>query len=336
MDDTDLCTAKKKFSIGSSCMIASFPPQMHPPPRTTSSSRNVQGIGSEFGGLLTFHRAEFHSVLLQRLSSRCKTFNSKRLHHYVQPPHVGAPIQPLFQDGSTATCDLVIGADGIKSMIRRKMLNEQAQQLEQRGQVNEEADLRGRVEPRLVHRTLIPADKLRQIAPQNRALSVPAQVGIGFQSCDLRLQHIMANPISHGRYINFVAFEADYSREGSLYTDPWISTVDLRALSRSFSNWELDVQQIASAHAMTPFQGAGAGQAIEATFILSSLLSLPLTTLRTLPQVLSIYSRVRVSFANKIAERSRMKGLDFALNGYHDTGNGAGMTELGERIRKIF
>lgn len=63
---------------------------------------------------------------------------------------------------------------------------------------------------------------------------------------DLRLQHIMANPISHGRYINFVAFEVDYSREGSLYTDPWISTVDLRVLSRSFSNWELDVQQIAS------------------------------------------------------------------------------------------
>lgn len=62
----------------------------------------------------------------------------------------------------------------------------------------------------------------------------------------LHLQHIMAYPISHGRYINFVAFEADYSREGSLYTDPWISTVDSRALSRSFSNWELDVQQIAS------------------------------------------------------------------------------------------
>lgn len=61
------------------------------------------------------------------------------------------------------------------------MLNEQAQQLEQRGQLNEAADLRDRVEPRfsgvLVHRTLIPADKLRQIAPQNRALSVPTQVG---------------------------------------------------------------------------------------------------------------------------------------------------------------
>lgn len=28
--------------------------------------------------------------------------------------------------------------------------------------------------------------------------------------------------------------------------------------------------------------------------------------------------------------------MDFALNGYHNTGNEAGLTELGERIRKNF
>ena len=107
---------------------------------------------------------------------------------------------------------------------------------------------------------------------------------------------------------------------------------------------------------MTPFTGAGAGQAIEVAFsppeficgpfmnlsdtqdawILSALLSHPRTTLRNVAQVLQIYSRVRLPLASQVAERSRRNGTHFSL---HEPGSeitAAGLPELGQRIYQNF
>ncbi len=48
------------------------------------------------GGMMGFHRAEFHEALLDSLSSNCRTLSSKRLESYVQRP--GEPITLDFQD----------------------------------------------------------------------------------------------------------------------------------------------------------------------------------------------------------------------------------------------
>jgi 2-polyprenyl-6-methoxyphenol hydroxylase-like FAD-dependent oxidoreductase len=58
---------------------------------------------------MSFHRAEFHGALLNRLPSSCGAFSSKRLESYTQQP--GGAIMLRFQDGSTATCDILLGAD---------------------------------------------------------------------------------------------------------------------------------------------------------------------------------------------------------------------------------
>ena len=125
-----------------------------------------------------FHRAEFHEVLLNRLSSRCHTLPSKRLESYVQRP--GAPITLHFQDGSTATCDILIGADGLKSAVRKTMFQEAAMWAESQHRKSDAAKLRNLHEPRfsgfIAYRALIPAARLSSLSPQHRALSSGVKV----------------------------------------------------------------------------------------------------------------------------------------------------------------
>ena len=60
---------------------------------------------------------------------------------------------------------------------------------------------------------------------------------------------------------------------------------------------------------MTPFQGSGAGQAIEDAYILAALLAHPSTTLSTLPTALKVYESIRLPFANRVQKASRNNGL---------------------------
>ncbi|KAF8468094.1 salicylate hydroxylase [Russula ochroleuca] len=287
------------------------------------------------GKLMTLHRAEFHEVLLNRLSSRCRTSPSKRLESYVQQP--GAPIMLHFQDGSTATCDILIGADGLKSAVRKTMFQDAATLAESQHQNADAAELRNLIKPRFsgffCYRTLIPAARLSSISPQHRAISSPVQY-LGEN------RHVVAYPISRGRFVNFVAFEFHPHEEGTHYDGPWVADEDPSYVQGLFKGWEKEVGEIVqclsdlkitrwvvnvmptlpyyafgnvailgdAAHAMTPFQGAGAGQAIEDAAILAALLSNELATETTVPQVLEIYSRVRQPLATEVARRSRLNG----------------------------
>ncbi|KAH9989922.1 FAD/NAD-P-binding domain-containing protein [Russula compacta] len=295
------------------------------------------------GGLMAVHRAEFHQVLLNRLPPRCRTFTSKRLESYAQRP--GAPIQLRFQDGSTATCDILVGADGLKSAVRRTMYHEAAIRAESQHRNADALELRSLCELRfsgvLAYRTLIPAAKLSSISPHHRVFSSP-------------VQHIMAYPISRGRFINFVGFEIRPHEEGTHFKGPWVADVDPSYVSSLFRGWEKEVGELVqclgglkicrwavnvlpplpffsfgnvailgdAAHAMTPFQGAGAGQAIEDASVLASLLSHELATRATAPHVLGIYSRIRQPLATEVARRSRLNGEYLALRGLASGGGG--------------
>ena len=62
------------------------------------------------------------------------------------------------------------------------------------------------------------------------------------------------------------------------------------------------------AHAMAPFQGSGAGQAIEDAYILGSLLGHPKVTLETVSDALKIYEAIRLPHANEVQRRSAQAG----------------------------
>jgi salicylate hydroxylase len=132
----------------------------------------------KLGVLLPFHRPDFQRVLLENMPSSCGLHCSKRLRTYTQ--HPTGTIELLFEDNTRADCDLLIGADGIRSAVRKAMLQEKTQQAKSRGNVNEAKEFLASVDPiwsgTVSYRTVVPAEKLRAYAPDHRVLSSANQV----------------------------------------------------------------------------------------------------------------------------------------------------------------
>jgi salicylate hydroxylase len=167
-----------------------------------------------------------------------------------------------FADGQTAEADVVIGADGIHSLVR--------------------AALTEPVPPTYsglcAFRALVPAEHAPEFARR------PAQtlwLGPG--------HHLVHYPISAGRYVNLVAF----APAGDYTTESWTATGTVRELLAEFAGWDdrltallraaqtpgrwalLDRAPLTrwtsgtttllgdAAHPMFPFFGQGAAQALE-------------------------------------------------------------------------
>ena len=151
---------------------------------------------------MSFHRAEFHGALLSRLPSSCSAFSSKRLESYTRQP--GDAIVLYFQDGSNATCDILLGADGVKSAVRKTMLHEAASLAESQYRSAEAAELRNLSEPRasgfFCYRALIPAERLSSVSSQHRALSAGVQVSYSlirkFDTVSYHMQYLGKNIVS--------------------------------------------------------------------------------------------------------------------------------------------
>lgn len=75
--------------------------------------------GRNVGGIWGIHRAELQEVLLRRLNKDMHLNLSSRV---VACEEQGNIASIKFEDGTTANFDLVIGADGLKSVIRRDLL----------------------------------------------------------------------------------------------------------------------------------------------------------------------------------------------------------------------
>jgi salicylate hydroxylase len=127
---------------------------------------------------MTFHRADFQKVLLARLPTSYRIHCSKRLRSYNQ--RQGGPISLLFEDGTGTKCDVLLGADGLKSAVRRSLLGEKALWAQGEGRWSEAADLTSVIEPcwsgTNAYRALIPGDKLKARFPNHRVLTQPTQV----------------------------------------------------------------------------------------------------------------------------------------------------------------
>jgi salicylate hydroxylase len=131
-------------------------------------------LPGRFTGL---HRARFHSVLLKRLGATCTTHTSKRLLTYIQPAGSDSlvPIQLAFADGSSATCDVLFGADGVKSAVRGEMFEELAAAAERTQDAEAALKWRTFVRPTfsgcIALRVVVPSWKLEKQAPGHPALS---------------------------------------------------------------------------------------------------------------------------------------------------------------------
>jgi len=85
-----------------------------------------------------------------------------------------------FEDGTTATCDVLVGADGLHSSVRRSLLTEIAQSYRNEGKEEEAKDALDGIEPvwsgTNAYRAVVPAEVLAKEFPEHRALTTQLHV----------------------------------------------------------------------------------------------------------------------------------------------------------------
>jgi salicylate hydroxylase len=97
---------------------------------------------------------------------------------------MGSPIELRFHDGSTAMCDILIRADGIKLVVRKTMFQDAALEAQSQHRNADAAELCNMGELRFssffAYRMLrlIPTVRLSSISPQHRVFSSAMQVSV--------------------------------------------------------------------------------------------------------------------------------------------------------------
>ncbi|KIM41411.1 hypothetical protein M413DRAFT_18946 [Hebeloma cylindrosporum] len=282
----------------------------------------VQGLMS-VGGALRIHRADLQRALIESTSGQLHL--SHRLLSYEETDD---EIQLHFQDGQTASCDLLVGMDGIKSVVRKCFLVKQG--------LGDSPSMHPFWTGSFAYRGLVPIDKLEAAFPGHRVFHTPMMY------CG-KFKHLVAYPISQDKLINIVCFVTHMDKEGAPYDGPTTSPCTQEEVLDTFKGWEEEVLALLrciekptkwairalhpldkyasgrvviagdAAHAMTPHQGSGAGQAIEDAYILSSLIcanaSSSSHTKVPIPRISEIYNTIRQPLGNRVLAGSRTAGL---------------------------
>ncbi|OBZ71586.1 Salicylate hydroxylase [Grifola frondosa] len=289
---------------------------------------------SDFG-VLTFHRAELQQALIKHLPPSYSVHFHKRLSDYVEPE--SGPILLKFEDSTTATCDIVIGCDGIKSNVRATMYRSFAAEAQQAGDDVKATTLRAHADPiwlgTIAYRGLIPRVVLETVQKNHRAIHTPTMY-LG------KYKYLVVYPVSRGQEINVVVFVSKPELEGTTYEGPWVSCATSDEVLQAFAEWEPEVKTLLTclnhpsrwainvatslptyvrgrvailgdaAHAMAPHLGSGAGQAIEVGWPHPCRSSCAFgSDSRTLPLALKVYDEIRRPFSQKVQQGSKEAGM---------------------------
>ncbi|KAG0704178.1 hypothetical protein DFH29DRAFT_393929 [Suillus ampliporus] len=290
-------------------------------------------------GPSNMHRQHLVDILKQHLPSSCTVHFNKRLTKYDKQSPESLILH--FANGSTATTDVLVGADGIRSSVRKTFFETIDPDIVDPCKIRHYSDPSWT--GKLVYRAVFPAEKLSKMDPNNVALK-NLMLFCG------RSKHIVSYPVSQGTQINVVACVSDEQKAGTHFEGHWVSDASLEEVEEAYQDFEPDAKNLLkcfenpsrwalhvvnelplytcnrvaligdAAHAMTPHFGAGAGQAIEDAFVLGRLLAHPLTTLDSVPAALKAYQDVRLPFSQFVARGSERAGymVEFRLPGYYD------------------
>jgi salicylate hydroxylase len=247
------------------------------------------------------HRADFLNLLFDALPKGTVTLG----HQCIQLNEEHDRVLLSFANGAAAEADVVIGADGIRSLVQR-VIGLQS---------------RPTSEGIMAYRGLIPAERL---SGANDLKDPTLWLGSG--------RSFLLYPVARGRLINMVAFvPTDIDSEES-----WSAPGDLKALAAEYAGWDKPVQDTINsleetfrwgifdrsplpywstervtlmgdaAHPMVPHVGQGAGQSIEDGFTLAVLLEG--CTAKDVADRLALYEKVRLERTSKVQALARAAG----------------------------
>ncbi|KAH9853973.1 FAD/NAD-P-binding domain-containing protein [Lenzites betulinus] len=284
---------------------------------------------------MTFHRAELQKLFLDHLRRPERIHLGKRFTSYTQHQGPNGQTEVHFKDGSTVQCDVLVGADGIKSGVRGAMYTKLADAATEAGHDEEAQKLRSCIRAvsagQFVYRGLIEREPIAEGKP--RPLNMSHLMIYGGKN-----HHLIAYPISQGRILNVAAVVHRPELVGTIYEGPWTAEAPREEVVQSFVGWDPEVEDIMqnmkswskwavnmvnnlptfvdgwvallgdAAHSMTPHQGAGAGQGFEDCLMLGMLLGQPNVKKDNIPAVLKIYDHYRRPVAQMVAALSLQSG----------------------------
>lgn len=220
----------------------------------------------------------------------------------------------IFADGTTATADVVIGADGIHSVLQ--------------GLVT--APARPVFSGVVAYRGLVPRPE-------------------GFPAGALRMwvgegKHFLVFPVRGGQLLNYVGFVSSDTE----FRESWSASGDPVALAAHFAGWDPAVGQVIAAvsgpggsgfrwgmydraplpgwssgrltllgdaaHPMLPHLGQGANQALEDAVVLATLLAAR-TSPADVPRALAVYEGMRRDQTARVQLSSRRQGAGWDSSG---------------------
>ncbi len=241
------------------------------------------------------HRARLHEILIQQTHSATP---GKRLARYEETED---EVKAHFEDGTTATGDILIGADGIKSVIRSQMLGDVSYRYT------------GQTCWRLL--TKFPLDfgsfDMMEIWGNVGGL----RVGSGRINVDMVYTFITAKR-PKGETDNPETLKDDLKTLCQAYPNQIHDLIEATPTDKILRNDLYDFKPIHqwhkgrvvlvgdAAHATTPNMGQGACQAIESGYVLAHMLS----EAQNIEEAFSRYQAMRIKKAHKVTNMSWQMG----------------------------
>ena len=267
------------------------------------AGQSIERWGSPY---LHIHRADYIDALKNVLMKRApqalrlsSTITDFRQHE--------TGVTLTLQDGAEFSGDVLIGADGIKSVIREKLFGP------------DKAQFTGNV----AWRAVVPIERLGSHIPNPTAC---AWMGRG--------RHAVTYRLRGGEFVNFVGVveRDDWTQEG------WAEKGCVEEALKDFEGWNLDVTELIksidpntlfrwalfdrapltkwseghvtllgdAAHPMLPFLAQGAAMAVEDSWVLAQEIS---NSERSVARSLEAYQNLRLARTSKVqaASRANMK-----------------------------
>lgn len=281
------------------------------------------------------HRADLLSMLQRALPGDCLRLDHRCIGISQDDSAVRLEFERRDGTRTTVSADTVIGADGIHSSIRKAIFPG-----DEGGQVARFSGL-------CAFRCLVPADRAPEMAHR------PVQtlwLGPG--------HHFVHYPIAGGRLVNIVAM----APAGDWRSESWMDEGSVADLMREFAGWDERVLQLVAsatdtrrwalydrspldcwtvgrigllgdaAHAMLPFFGQGAAQAIEDAAALAACIAG--SDRASLPHALQRYEAMRKPRASRVQLMSRGREVQNHLPDGPEQAQRDAMLAAGEPLKQ--